>query len=303
MSDFLRGEDDEVASFFAFQDIIIAVLGIIILIALQLSFTLNTVQGESGKAVDNSDEFLIEESEFVKIKKQRIQLEETLRELRNKNLRRMEIALKYNSTGASLETMNDKIKILEFELIGVEEELEELEKRISDRENYLLTQVQNLGTEEDVLQKGISLLTQQIESKNEELFDLRKELEEADLKLNRSLELLDIERKEKDSLWKIPEKSTDGKSPLIITLDVESMIFEELNKPESLRVFDSRSLTISFLEGIRRYSSKYFKIVFLFKPSGTIFFEEIIQLARRNGFDVGYDPIAESSTFFFSLAE
>ena len=74
MSDFLRGEEDEITSFFAFQDIIIAVLGIIILIALQLSFTLNTVQGESGKAFDNSDEFLIEESEFVKIKKQRIQL-------------------------------------------------------------------------------------------------------------------------------------------------------------------------------------------------------------------------------------
>lgn len=301
MSDFLRGEDDEVASFFAFQDIIIAVLGIIILIALQLSFSMNVVQGESGKAVDYSDEFLIEESEFLKIKKQRIHLEESLRELRNKNLQKIELALKYNSSGGSLETMNDKMKVLEFELIGLKEELEELEKRISTRENYLLTQVQKLGLND--VQNGIALLTKQIESNNEELFDLRKELEEADLKLNRSLELLDIERKQKDSLWKIPEKSTDGKSPLIITLDVESMIFEELNKPESLRVFDSRSLTSSFLEGISRYSSKYFKIVFLFKPSGTIFFEEIIQLARGNGFDVGYDPIAESSTFFFSLAE
>lgn len=301
MSDFLRGEDDEVASFFAFQDIIIAVLGIIILIALQLSFSMNVVQGESGKAVDYSDEFLIEESEFLKIKKQRIHLEESLRELRNKNLQKIELALKYNSSGGSLETMNDKMKVLEFELIGLKEELEELEKRISTRENYLLTQVQKLGLND--VQNGIALLTKQIESNNEELFDLRKELEEADLKLNRSLELLDIERKQKDSLWKIPEKSTDGKSPLIITLDVESMIFEELNKPESLRVFDSRSLTSSFLEGIRRYSSKYFKIVFLFKPSGTIFFEEIIQLARSNGFDVGYDPIAENSTFFFSLAE
>lgn len=301
MSDFLRGEDDGVASFFAFQDIIIAVLGIIILIALQLSFSMNVVQGESGKAVDYSDEFLIKESEFLKIKKQRIHLEESLRELRNKNLQKIELALKYNSSGVSLETMNDKMKVLEFELIGLKEELEELEKRISTRENYLLTQVQKLGLND--VQNGIALFTKQIESNNEELFDLRKELEEADLKLNRSLEMLDIERKQKDSLWKIPEKSTDGKSPLIITLDVESMIFEELNKPESLRVFDSRSLTSSFLEGIRRYSSKYFKIVFLFKPSGTIFFEEIIQLARGNGFDVGYDPIAESSTFFFSLAE
>jgi hypothetical protein len=301
VSDFLRGEDDEVASFFAFQDIIIAVLGIIILIALQLSFSMNQVRGESGKEVDNSDEFLIEESEFIEIKKQRIELEESLRELRNKNLQRMETALKYNSSGVGLETMNDKIKILEFELIELKNELEELEKRISDREIYLLTQVQKLGL--NGVQKGISKLTKQIETKHEELFELRKELEEADLKLKRSLELLDIERKQKDSLWKIPEKSTDGKSPLIITLDVESMIFEELNKPESLRVFDSRSLTSSFLEGIRSYSSKYFKIVFLFKPSGTIFFEEIIQLAKGNGFDVGYDPIAESSTFFFSLAE
>jgi len=301
VSDFLRGEEDEVASFFAFQDIIIAVLGIIILIALQLSFSMNEVRGESGKEVDNSDEFLIEESEFVKIKKQRIQLEESLSELRNKNLQRIQLALNYNSSGGSVETMNDKITILAFELIGLKNELEELEKRISNSENYLLTQVQELGL--NGVQKGISLLTKQIETKHEELFELRKELEETDLKLKRSLELLDIERKQKDSLWKIPEKSTDGKSPLIVTLDVESMIFEELNKPESLRVFDSRSLTSSFLEGIRRYSSKYFKIVFLFKPSGTIFFEEIIQLAKGNGFDVGYDPIAESSTFFFSLAE
>jgi hypothetical protein len=207
----------------------------------------------------------------------------------------------YNSSGTSLETMNDKNKILAFELIGVREELKELEKRISDRENYLLTQVRKLGLHG--VQERISLLTKQIVAKHEELFELEKKMEQADLKLNKSLELLDIERKQKDSLWKIPEKSTDGKSPLIITLDVESMIFEELNKPESLRVFDSRSLTSSFLEGIRSYSSKYFKIVFLFKPSGTIFFEEIIQLARGNGFDVGYDPIAESSTFFFSLAE
>jgi len=140
VSDFLRGEEDEVASFFAFQDIIIAVLGIIILIALQLSFSMNEVRGESGKEVDNSDEFLIEESEFVKIKKQRIQLEESLSELRNKNLQRIQLALNYNSSGGSVETMNDKITILAFELIGLKNELEELEnqkKGITDKSNWI----------------------------------------------------------------------------------------------------------------------------------------------------------------------
>ena len=301
MSDFLRGEDEEVPSFFAFQDIIIAVLGIIILIALQLSFTLNVVRGESGKEVDNSDEIMIEESEFVKVKKQRIQLEHRLAELRNKNLQRIELVLKYSSSDSALEAMNDKIEILEFELIKLKDELEGLENRIKGRDNYLLSQVEKLGL--TGTQKEIAELTKQVKNNTRKLFELRNELEEVDLNLSISSELLDIERKESDSLWKIPDKSTDGKSPLIITVDVESLTFEEFNKPESLRVLDSRSLKSSFIAGIRSYSHKYFKIVFLFKPSGTILFEEIIKLARGNRFEVGYDPIEESSTFFFSLAE
>ena len=46
MSGFLRGDDEEVAVSFAFQDVITAVLGILILIALQLSFSINVTKGE-----------------------------------------------------------------------------------------------------------------------------------------------------------------------------------------------------------------------------------------------------------------
>ena len=64
MSDFLRGEDDEVASFFAFQDVITAVLGILILIALQLSFSINVVSAESGNEISDSGADRISEEEF-----------------------------------------------------------------------------------------------------------------------------------------------------------------------------------------------------------------------------------------------
>ena len=95
--------------------------------------------------MDNSDEIMIEESEFVKVKKQRIQLEHRLAELRNKNLQRIELVLKYSSSDGALEVMNDKIEILEFELIKLKDELEGLENRIKGRDNYLLSQVEKLG--------------------------------------------------------------------------------------------------------------------------------------------------------------
>ena len=61
MSDFLRGDDEEVASFFAFQDVITAVLGILILIALQLSFSINVLKGDGGSEVAEVDSQIITE--------------------------------------------------------------------------------------------------------------------------------------------------------------------------------------------------------------------------------------------------
>ena len=76
MSDFLRGDDEEVASFFAFQDVITAVLGILILIALQLSFSINVLKGEDGNQEGKVDSHIISEQEFIEKRSEREELNE-----------------------------------------------------------------------------------------------------------------------------------------------------------------------------------------------------------------------------------
>ena len=101
----------------------------------------------------------------------------------------------------------------------------------------------------------------------------------------------------------IPEPDLDGKKPLLITVNGRHMRFEEFNKPESLKVLSTSSLTDSFEAGIKGCTPRSYKIVFLFKPSGAKYFEKVIDLAKMEGFQVGYDPIEESKEVIFSLPE
>ena len=78
MSGFLRGDDEEVASFFAFQDVITAVLGILILIALQLSFSINVTKGEKGNKESTTGSEVITEMDFLNKQKEKEVLEEKL---------------------------------------------------------------------------------------------------------------------------------------------------------------------------------------------------------------------------------
>ena len=71
MSGFLRGDDEEVASFFAFQDVITAVLGILILIALQLSFSINVTKGEKGNKESTAGSEVITETDFLNKQKEK----------------------------------------------------------------------------------------------------------------------------------------------------------------------------------------------------------------------------------------
>ena len=107
MPDFLRGDDEEVASFFAFQDIITAVMGILILIALQLSFSINVVKGEEGNKEGSTEDTIISEEEFLENESKRKELENRLVQLRAENRELMNT--KQRLIGATCEAPGDRL--------------------------------------------------------------------------------------------------------------------------------------------------------------------------------------------------
>ena len=301
MSDFLRGDDDEVASFFAFQDVITAVLGILILIALQLSFSINVLKGDGGNKDAKVDSQIITEQEFIDKRKERVGMERRLSLLRAKNREILAQKEAIESVGESLQGIEESVRILITEIEQMELDVGVLDQTLSEKRENIRRDASRLGLLS--VQSEIAELTEESHRDSIIISDLRKEIEKFKYSLSSSLDELSEEKKRKDSVWMIPEKDSDGKAPLLVTIDGNRMRFEEFDKPESLRVLNTSSLTISFEAGVKNYDPKEFKIVFLFKPSGTVFFEKIRELAKNLGFEVGYDPIEENQKIIFSLPD
>jgi len=301
MSDFLRGDDEEVASFFAFQDVITAVLGILILIALQLSFSINVLKGDGGSEVAEVDSQIITEQEFVDKRKERVEMERRLSLLRAKNREILAQKEAIESAGESLQGVEEFVRILISEIEQMELDLGVLDQTLTDKRETLRRDASKLGLLS--VQSEIAELIEESHKDSIIISDLKKDIEKLSNSLSSSLDELSEEKKRKDSVWMIPEKESDGKDPLLITIDGKRMRFEEFDKPESLRVLNTRSLTSSFEAGVEKYDKRKFKIVFLFKPSGAIYFEKVIELAKELGFEVGYDPVEERQKIIFSLPD
>jgi len=301
MSDFLRGDDEEVASFFAFQDVITAVLGILILIALQLSFSINVLKGDGGSEVAEVDSQIITEQEFVDKRKERVEMERRLSLLRAKNREILAQKEAIESAGESLQGVEESVRILISEITQMELDLGVLDQTLTDKRETLRRDASKLGLLS--VQSEIAELIEESHKDSIIISDLKKDIEKLSNSLSSSLDELSEEKKRKDSVWMIPEKESDGKDPLLITIDGKRMRFEEFDKPESLRVLNTRSLTSSFEAGVEKYDKRKFKIVFLFKPSGAIYFEKVIELAKELGFEVGYDPVEERQKIIFSLPD
>ena len=290
-----------VASFFAFQDVITAVLGILILIALQLSFSINVLKGDGGSEVAEVDSQIITEQEFVDKRKERVEMERRLSLLRAKNREILAQKEGIESAGESLQGVEESVRILISEITQMELDLGVLDQTLTDKRETLRRDASKLGLLS--VQSEIAELIEESHKDSIIISDLKKDIEKLSNSLSSSLDELSEEKKRKDSVWMIPEKESDGKDPLLITIDGKRMRFEEFDKPESLRVLNTRSLTSSFEAGVEKYDKRKFKIVFLFKPSGAIYFEKVIELAKELGFEVGYDPVEERQKIIFSLPD
>lgn len=301
MSDFLRGDDEEVASFFAFQDVITAVLGILILIALQLSFSINVLKGEEGNQKGSIDDEIVTEQEFLDKRQERETLSGMLSQLREENREILAKKDALESEGASIQVINDSIRILVSEIEQLEVDFEALDQALKDKRETLSEEAAKLGLTS--VQSKITDLSEKFRDDNKVISALKERVEMLSSRLSNSMDELSFEKKRKDSVWMIPEKDNDAKEPLLVTIDGSKMRFEEFDKPESLRVLNTSSLTSSFEAGVERYDTSKFKIVFLFKPTGAIYFEKIIELAKDLGFEVGYDPIEERQKIIFSVPD
>ena len=263
-------------SFFAFQDIITAVIGIVIFIALLLSLFIGT--------------------ESDAIHKKRIAEKATPDQIRELDALIIEIQRQQSSLAGvlSLPIANPKIEITQLQDL-----LQTLSAQIENiRKNTPTSTDSTKKFELDLkaLEKNIVILNSNVDKLNNDknaLADINKKLQTQIFDLQKAI--LEEEKKIND-IWLIPDESLTTKRPLLITLSSQTMELRLLNG-------QLKNSNGKLRELLQDYDPLEFYVVFYLKPSAFPNWEEILKETRSLGFEVGYEPIREEQTITFGKAD
>lgn len=258
--------------FFAFQDIITAVIGIVIFIALLLSLFIGT--------------------ESDAIRKKRIAAQATPDQIHELSALLAEIQQMQSALATILSL---PVGAPEAELVQLQDWLQTLSAQIENtRKNTPDSTDLTKKFELDLKALEINLSVQQarLDKLNNEanrISKINENIQNKILELQKSI--LEEEKKIND-IWLIPDESITTKRPLLVTISSEAM---ELRSLDGILNQSKGNLK----ELLQDFNSLEFYVVFYLKPSAFPRWEEILDETKNLGFEVGYEPIREDQNINF----
>ena len=284
MSSRLRSLDSKI-SFFAFADIITAVSGVLIFVALLLATDLGTPTDSHSKSEDPEMEQ---------------QLQETLAmqaDINAQNQRLQEL-LVIAETAPNPDKLKADIKRLRSQLAeeqkkqaAVSDQMVESRDAIAKRDTVLgLTDLKAKVARESQEAKTIAIQDGKV---REEMATLEQRLAGVQSKLL-------ILRQREGKLWLIPDKGSTTKEPILATVSASGVKLERFDRPDQTKNYDqaiARSEFNTYLDGVNPVNQY---IVFLVRPSGIGLFERLVKAARAKNIEVGFDALEENKDIYYS---
>jgi len=265
-------------SFFAFQDIITAVSGILIVITLLLALHLEEVPPVSTDDEPASPARAAE-------------LEARLAELA--------------SMRAAIESLQAAQAItdpaaLEAEIAKLKQQLAAATTRRAQQET--LASAVKANRAGDAAEVEVEAVRRRIQANAEKLAALERQAAEsaaAMAELERQVKdrqaALLAEQQRRNDLWLIPQKSSTSKEPILVVVEDRSVALQRFGQAEPVRVKSTRE----FADALKVFSKLDHYVIFYFKPSGAGQFSELGSAARDAGFEIGYDAIGEEANVHF----
>lgn len=285
MSSRLRSLNSSKISFFAFQDIITSVSGILILITLILATELERPRLQPAQVTD------------PQLSRK---LEETLRQqaeadLHNQQLQRLVVEAE---TAPTPEKLAADIARLREQLVEEKAKTARADAELAAGLSAIEARDKALGLTDIVLQiQRVIQETESIVSQNVNVRQKMAELEQRVVSVQSRLLKL---REQNEKLWIIPDRSGTTKEPILATVSASGVKMERFDHPEQGKEFSKANASSqfkSYLDGIRP-TDQY--VVFLIKPSGIDLFERLVKLARNREFEVGFDAVEEAREIQFT---
>jgi hypothetical protein len=268
-------------SFFAFQDIITSVIGIILFIALFLSMFIGMEEAETSnpevRQPASPEEFAKLEALLLEISRLKARLADS-------------ISTDPSARQAEISALTEELAVLKAQAIKIGSEsfipttanTEQLKIEIA---GILNTTAENKARIEELKKQSAALAS--------EAAELTRRYEELEA------ERLDEERRKND-IWLIPDRKDTSKKPLLVIANRDDFVVKTLDnnwtQSGEVRGSDLESL-------LKKFGTTEYFVVMYCRPSTFHVLENSLETVRSMGFDVGYDPIEENQDINFRASK
>jgi hypothetical protein len=284
MSNRLRSLDSKI-SFFAFADIITAVSGVLIFVALLLATDLGRPTERRPTAANSEIE-------------QRLQ--ETLAqqaEVDAQNQRLQEL-LATADTAPDVGKLQADITRLRSQLLEEQRKQAAVAGQMADSQAAIAARDKVLGLTD--LKATVNRMVQEVEAIVSQDDKARSKMENLEQQVARAESHLLKLRQRDGQLWLIPDKSDTTKEPILVTVSGAGVTIERFDHPDQRKQLDKSDADTAFKSFLSAANSLDQYVVFLVRPSGIEIFQDLVKSARDMGFDVGYDALEEDRQIHFS---
>jgi hypothetical protein len=277
MSSRLRSLDSKI-SFFAFADIITAVSGVLIFVALLLATDLGRPTSSSSQAANSEMERRLQEALAQQA------------EVDSQNHRLQEL-LATADTAPDLEKLQADIARLRSQLSEEQKKQTALADQMTGSQAAIAARDKVLGLTD--LKATVQRTVQENETTAEQEAKVRSEMDGLDQQVARVESQLLKLRQWDDQIWLIPDKSATTKEPIVVFVDGMGATIQRVDHPEQNKQLNKDVADPAFRSYLETAKSLDQYVVFEVKPSGIGLFQDLVKLARDKGFDVGYDALEE----------
>jgi hypothetical protein len=284
MSSRLRSLDSKI-SFFAFADIITAVSGVLIFVALLLATDLGVPTDSRSKSENPEIEQQLQETLAMQV------------DVDAQNQRLQEL-LTTAETAPDPDKLQADIKRLRLQLAEEQKKQAAINDQMTDSQDAIAKRDAVLGLTD--LKAKVAHETQEAKSIASQDAKVREEMAALDQHLAGVQSKLLILRQREGKLWLIPDKGSTTKEPILATVSASGVKLERFDRPDQTKDFSqssARSEFDSYLDGVKPVDQY---IVFLVRPSGVGLFEDLVKSARDKNIEVGFDALEENKDIYYS---
>jgi len=284
MSSRLRSLDSKI-SFFAFADIITAVSGVLIFVALLLATDLGVP----------TDSHLKSENPEIQQQLQEVLAMQVDVDAQNQRLQEL---LTIAETAPDPVKLQADIKRLRSQLAEEQKKQVVISDQMTESQDAIVKRDAVLGLTD--LKAKVARETAEAKTIANQDAKVREEMADLDRHLAGVQSKLLILRQREGKLWLIPDKGSTTKEPILATVSASGVKLEHFDRPDQTKDINAslaRSEFDSYLDGVKPVDQY---IVFLVRPSGVGLFEDLVKSARDKNIEVGFDALEETKDIYYS---